>query len=78
MFGRRCALSKQERPVDPLDVDPAVLHALDGVGDLQQLAGGFLGIGPLPLVSISGRSPPAQGTIPPTSLVIGGKLRRVG
>ena len=39
VFGRRCALSKQERPVDQLDADPAVLHDLDGVGDLPQLAG---------------------------------------
>ena len=45
VFGRRCALPKQERPVDHLDVDPAVLHGLDAIGDLQQLAGGLFGIG---------------------------------
>jgi hypothetical protein len=32
----RCAfLTEQKRPVDQLDVDPAVLHDLDGVGDLN-------------------------------------------
>jgi hypothetical protein len=30
----------QERPVDQLDMDAAVLHGLDGVGDLYQLARG--------------------------------------
>ena len=45
VFGRRCALSKQEGRVYQLDVDPAVLHDLDVVGDLQQLAGCPLGIG---------------------------------
>jgi hypothetical protein len=40
------ALSKQERPVDQLDVDPAVLYGFDAIGDLQQLADGLLGIGP--------------------------------
>jgi hypothetical protein len=44
VFGWRSALPKQERPVDLLDVDPAVLHGLDAVGDIQQLAGGLLGI----------------------------------
>jgi hypothetical protein len=42
IFGRAAALLEQERPVDLLDVDAAVLDGLDGVGDLQQLArGGF-------------------------------------
>src|SRR6476620_1547453 len=36
----RAAFLEQERPVDLLDVDAAVLHRLDRVGDLQQLAGG--------------------------------------
>jgi hypothetical protein len=32
----------QQRPVDQLDMDAAVLHGLDGVGDFHQLArGGF-------------------------------------
>jgi hypothetical protein len=29
----------EERAVDVLDVDAAVLHSRDGVGDIQQLAG---------------------------------------
>ena len=29
----------QERTIDPLDVDAAVLHSLGRVGDLQQFAG---------------------------------------
>jgi hypothetical protein len=39
-------LPKQEGRVDQLDVDPAALHSLDAVGDLNELAGGLLGIGP--------------------------------
>jgi len=38
---RRAALElRQERPVDLLNVDAAVLHGLDGVGELQELEGG--------------------------------------
>jgi hypothetical protein len=46
---RRPALSRravkfiQERTVDQLDVDPAVLNHLDRVGDLHQLTGGGVG-----------------------------------
>ena len=43
VFGRRCALPKQKRRIDLLDVDAAVLPGLDGVGDLQELAGSLLG-----------------------------------
>jgi hypothetical protein len=35
---------KQEWHVDQLDVDPAFLPSLDAIGDLDDLAGGFLGI----------------------------------
>jgi hypothetical protein len=35
----------QEWPVDQLDMDAAVLHGLDGAGDLHQLAGGGFRIG---------------------------------
>ena len=37
--------AKQESPVDLLDVDAAVLHGLDAIGDLKELAGGSFGIG---------------------------------
>jgi hypothetical protein len=45
--GRADDLSRrlQKRPVDLLNVDAAVLHRLDGVGDLHQLARGDLQIG---------------------------------
>ena len=43
---RRTALVlKQERAVDQLDVNAAVLHRLNGAGDLDELPRGFLGIG---------------------------------
>ena len=45
VFGRRAFFAKQERPVDLLDMDAAVLRGLDAVGDLQDLAGRFFGIG---------------------------------
>ena len=45
IFGRAATLLEQERPVDLLDVDPAVLDRLDGVGDLEDLARGLLGVG---------------------------------
>jgi hypothetical protein len=45
VFGRRSVLPKQERPVDLLDMDAAVLRGLSSVGDLQDLAGGRFGIG---------------------------------
>jgi hypothetical protein len=37
-------LPKQEGRVELLDGNSAILHGLDGVGDLQELAGGLLGI----------------------------------
>ena len=40
VVGRAAAMLLQERPVDQLDMDAAVLHGLDGVGDLYQLARG--------------------------------------
>jgi hypothetical protein len=44
VFRRRALELIKERPVDLLDVDAAVLHRLEGVGPLQQLARG--GVGP--------------------------------
>ena len=44
-FGRRALQLEQERPVDLLDIDAAVLHRLEGMGQFDQLAGGDLGIG---------------------------------
>ena len=43
VFGRRCVLPKQKWRVDLLDMDPAVLHSLRGVGDLQELTGCLFG-----------------------------------
>ena len=43
VFGRTAA-GLQKRPVDLFDVDAAVLDGFGRVGDLDQLAGGFLGI----------------------------------
>jgi hypothetical protein len=40
-----CAASFEERPVDQLDENAAVLHSLNRVGDLHQLAGDGVGIG---------------------------------
>jgi len=40
VLGRAAAQFVQERPVDQLDVDAAVLHRLDGIGDLYQLGQG--------------------------------------
>jgi hypothetical protein len=39
----------QKGPIDQLDKNAAVLHGLDRIGDLEQLAGGFfwIGIGPV-------------------------------
>ena len=37
VFVWRASLAKQERPVDQLDVDLAILHSLDDVGDLNDL-----------------------------------------
>lgn len=34
----------QERPIDLLDVDPAVLYSLNAIGDLEELARGDLRI----------------------------------
>jgi hypothetical protein len=45
VFGRAAAMRKQERPVDFLYVNAAVLDSLDSIRDLKQLAGGLLGIG---------------------------------
>ena len=44
VFGWRGFLAEQKRPVDQLNVDPAVLYRLGGVGDLNDLAGGFFEI----------------------------------
>ena len=40
----RRAASLEERAVDQLDIDAAVMDRLDRVGDLDQLAGGDVGI----------------------------------
>jgi hypothetical protein len=40
----RRAARFEEGAVDPLDVNAAVLHRLDRVGDLDQLAGGGVGV----------------------------------
>jgi hypothetical protein len=45
VFRRRTLELIQERPVDLLDIDAAVLHGLDGVGQFYQLAGGGVGVG---------------------------------
>jgi hypothetical protein len=37
--------SDKKRPVDQLYIDATVLHRLDGIGDLDQLAGGFFRVG---------------------------------
>ena len=39
------AARREERGVDALDIDAAVLRRLDAVRDLDQLAGGDIGIG---------------------------------
>ena len=39
------AASPQERRIDELDVDPAILHRLNRACDLDQLAGGDIRIG---------------------------------
>ena len=36
VFGRAGLVLEEERPVDLLDVDPAVLYRLDGVGDFEK------------------------------------------
>lgn len=41
----RSVLPKQEGSVDLLDVDPAVLHDLDAIGDLHELTSCLFGIG---------------------------------
>jgi len=43
VFLRRGFVAKQERPVDQLDVDPAVLHDLDAVGVSTILRAAFSG-----------------------------------
>jgi hypothetical protein len=43
VFSRLSAMLVQERPVDLLDVNAALLDGLDAVGDLDQLAGGDVG-----------------------------------
>ena len=45
VLGRRATLPIQKRPVDLLDMDAAVLHGLGCVGDLDEFAGGFFGVG---------------------------------
>jgi hypothetical protein len=45
VFGRTAAVGEQERPVQLLNMNAAVLYGLGRVGDLQQqLARGLLGI----------------------------------
>ena len=43
-FVRRSLQIEQKRPVDQFDLDAAVVHHLDRVCDLKQLAGGFVWI----------------------------------
>ncbi len=45
LFGRRGFQIEQERRVDLLDMDAAVLRNLDRIGDLDQFARGFIGVG---------------------------------
>ncbi len=49
VFGRRAALPIQERPVDLLDIDPAILDDLESVGVLQETARSLFGIGEGPV-----------------------------
>ena len=44
VFVRRASLTVQERAVDLLDVDAAILHDLKSVGELHQLARGLFRI----------------------------------
>jgi hypothetical protein len=44
VFGRRALVLAEKRPVDQFDVDATVLHRLDRIGDLDQLAGGLFRI----------------------------------
>ena len=46
----------QERPVDQLDMDAAVLHGLDGVGDLHQLPCRSLRLGKRAGLNVFGHS----------------------
>jgi hypothetical protein len=39
VFSRRRLEFEQHRPVEQLDMDAAVLHGLDRIGDLDQFAG---------------------------------------
>jgi hypothetical protein len=45
VLGGAAAQFVQERLVDQLDMDAAVLHGLDGIGDLHQLPRGSFRIG---------------------------------
>jgi hypothetical protein len=45
VLGCAAAFFVQEWRVDFLDVDAAVLHRLDGVGDLKEFSGGLLRLG---------------------------------
>ena len=45
MLGGGAAMLLQERPVDQLDMDAAVLHGLNGIGDLHRLSRGGFRIG---------------------------------
>jgi hypothetical protein len=45
VFRRRALELEQKRPVDLLDIDPAVLDGLERVGELKQLARGSFRIG---------------------------------
>jgi hypothetical protein len=44
IFGWGAAFLEQERPIDLLDMDAAILDSLDSVRDLEQLAGGLIRI----------------------------------
>ena len=54
------ATRSEERRVDPLDVDAAILHRLDAVRDLDQLAGGDALIGPVAAFDTNPSSPMSQ------------------
>jgi hypothetical protein len=45
VLGRAAEMLLQKRSVDQLDMDAAILHRLDGVGDFHQLARGGFWIG---------------------------------
>ena len=44
VLSRAALVLKQERAIDQFDMNAAVLHGFDGVGDLHQLARGDFGV----------------------------------